>query len=90
VRVSVRQAILPPAAALLAALALVGLVALTKPQAVVAYAHAHKLFVAGAATIGALALVLATALALMLRGGGSRVRTPPRGVAAEPRSPRRS
>jgi hypothetical protein len=66
-RVSVGEALVPPAAALLAALMLAGLLALARPHAVVAYAHAHTAFMVGAATIGALALALATALALALR-----------------------
>jgi membrane-associated phospholipid phosphatase len=66
-RVSVGEALVPPAAALLAALMLAGLLALARPHAVVAYAHAHTAFMVGAATIGAFALALATALALALR-----------------------
>jgi membrane-associated phospholipid phosphatase len=64
VRLTAREALGPPAAAALGALALVGLLALARPHAVVAYAHAHKAFVLGAGALGALGLVLATGLAL--------------------------
>jgi membrane-associated phospholipid phosphatase len=73
VRLTAREALGPPVAAALGALALVGLVLLARPHPVVAYAHAHTAFVVGAAAIGALALALATGLMLattMRRGPG--------------------
>jgi membrane-associated phospholipid phosphatase len=66
-RVSVRDALRAPAAALLGTLALAGLVALARPHTVVAYAQAHTTFVVGAAAIGSLGLALATAVMLTLR-----------------------
>ena len=67
VRLPARTALGPPAAALLGALALAGLVALARPQAVVAYAQAHTTFVVGAGAIGLLGLALATGVMLALR-----------------------
>ena len=64
VRLTVRQALGPPAAAVLGAAALVGLVALARPHSVVAYARLHTAFIVGAASIGALSLALATGLVL--------------------------
>lgn len=64
VRLTAREALGPPAAAALGVLALVGLLALTRPQTVVAYVHVHKAFVVGAAAIGALGLTWATGLML--------------------------
>ena len=66
-RLSVRDALRAPAAALLGTLALAGLVALARPHTVVAYAQAHTTFVVGAAAIGSLGLALATAVMLTLR-----------------------
>ncbi len=66
-RVSLRGALAPPAAALFAGLALAGLVALTRPHAVVTYARAHEAFMVGAAAIAALGLALATGVMLALR-----------------------
>ena len=64
VRPTTRQALGPPAAVAVGALALVGLVALARPHPVIAYAHAHKAFVVGAFRIAALVLALATGLML--------------------------
>jgi membrane-associated phospholipid phosphatase len=66
-RGSIRYALTPPAAVLLGALGLAGLVALARPHAVVAYAQAHTAFVVGAASIGILGLALATGLMLAFR-----------------------
>ena len=66
-RPSMGQALRPPAAALLGAIALAGLVALARPHAVVNYAEAHTAFVVGACAIAALGLVLATGVMLALR-----------------------
>jgi membrane-associated phospholipid phosphatase len=66
-RPTVGQALRPPAAALLGALALAGLVALARPHAVVSYTEDHTAFVVGACAIGALGLVLATGVMLALR-----------------------
>ncbi len=66
-RLSVREALGPPAGALVAAILLAGLVALARPSEVVAYAHLHEAFVFGAVAIGATGLALATGLLLALR-----------------------
>ena len=63
-RLTVREALGPPAAVVLGAVALVGLVALARPHSVVSYARAHTAFVIGATAIGALGLALATGLML--------------------------
>jgi membrane-associated phospholipid phosphatase len=63
----IRDALRAPAAVLLAALGLTGLIALTRPHAVVAYAQEHTAFMVGAASIGALGLALATGLMLAFR-----------------------
>jgi hypothetical protein len=65
--ISVREALAPPALALLGAVALVGLVVLARPSEVVAYARVHTAFVVGAAAIAALGLALATGVMLALR-----------------------
>lgn len=64
---SLRAVLTPPAVAVLAAAVLAAFVGVAHPYAVVAFLHQHKAFVLGAATIGALALALATALVLGLR-----------------------
>jgi membrane-associated phospholipid phosphatase len=64
VRLTARQALGPPVGAALGALVLLGLVILARPNTVIAYAHAHKAFVIGAAALGALGLTLATGLML--------------------------
>lgn len=66
-RGSIREALTPPAAVALGALALAGLVALARPHSVVAYAQGHTAFMVGAASIGALGLALATGLMLAFR-----------------------
>ncbi len=65
--VSIREALRPPALVLLGALALAALVAIARPHAVIAYAQQHEAFVAGVAGIGALGLVVATAVMLAAR-----------------------
>jgi membrane-associated phospholipid phosphatase len=65
--VSLTEALGPPAAVLFGAIVLGGLVALTRPHAVIAYAHAHQAFLVGAAAIAALGLALATGVMLALR-----------------------
>jgi hypothetical protein len=74
VRLTARQALGPPVAAALGAVALVGLVLLARPHTVIAYAHAHKTFVVGAAALGGLGLALATGLMLVttMRGASAR------------------
>ena len=60
--------VLAPVVALLAAAGVVcALVVLARPHAVIAYAQQHTAFVIGASLIGALSLVLASGLMLMLR-----------------------
>lgn len=66
-RPSLGQALRPPAAALLGAIALAALVVLARPQAVVNYAESHTAFVVGACAIAAVGLVLATCVMLALR-----------------------
>ena len=66
-RISIREALGPPALTLVAALALVVLVAVARPHAVVAYVRMHQAFMVGAAAIAGLALALATGLTLALR-----------------------
>jgi membrane-associated phospholipid phosphatase len=68
-QISIGEALAPMAALLLGALFLAGVVALARPHAVIAYASAHKTFIAGAAMIGALVMTLATAATLALRRG---------------------
>jgi membrane-associated phospholipid phosphatase len=66
-RTSIKEALRPPAAAVLGALALAGIVALARPHAVVSYAQAHTAFVVGAGAIAALGLTLVTGVMLALR-----------------------
>lgn len=65
--ITARAALVPPAAALLGAIALVGLVVLARPHEVITYARMHRVFVIGAGAIALLALALATGLTLALR-----------------------
>jgi membrane-associated phospholipid phosphatase len=67
VQASMGETLGPPAAALVAGIALVGIVALARPHGVVSYARGHEAFVVGAAAIAALGLMLAMGLALALR-----------------------
>ena len=64
---SLRDALRPPAAALLGALLLGALIALARPHQVIAYAQGHTAFVVGAASIAAVGLMLATGVMLALR-----------------------
>ncbi len=66
-RLSIRQALGPPAAALIGAVILAGAVALTRPGEVVSYARVHEAFVIGAVAIGAMALAVATGVMLAVR-----------------------
>ena len=66
-RISIREALGPPGAALFGVLAVLALAIVARPHQVVAYAEAHRVFIAGAAAIGALALGLATSMMLVLR-----------------------
>ncbi len=66
-RLSLREALGPPAIALAGALALVILVAIARPHEVVAWTRVHTAFMVGAAAIGALSLALATGIMLALR-----------------------
>lgn len=72
VRLTAREALGPPLAAVLGAAGLVGLVALARPHAVVAYARAHTTFVVGATAIGVLGIALATGLMLATTVRASR------------------
>jgi membrane-associated phospholipid phosphatase len=66
-RISVREALAPPALTLIGALVVALLIALARPHEVVAYARVHHAFMFGAAGIAGLALALATGLSLALR-----------------------
>lgn len=66
-RISIREALAPPALALLGAIVLALLVVVARPHEVVAYARLHRAFVIGAAGIGAAALAVATGVMLTLR-----------------------
>jgi PAP2 superfamily len=65
--ITAREALGPPAAALVSAIVLGGLVVLARPHQVITYARLHRVFVIGAAAIALLALALATGLTLALR-----------------------
>jgi membrane-associated phospholipid phosphatase len=65
--VSLGEALGPPAAALLGAVVLAGLVVFARPHAVVDYARSHEAFIVGATSIAALGLALATGVMLALR-----------------------
>jgi membrane-associated phospholipid phosphatase len=67
IRISVGETLAPPGLALLVGLCLAGLVVLVRPHEVVSYARAHQAFVVGAAAIGVLGLVVATAVSLVFR-----------------------
>jgi membrane-associated phospholipid phosphatase len=66
-RLTVREALAPPALTALAAVLLAVLVAVTRPGEVVSYARLHEAFVLGAAAIAALGLLLATGVMVTLR-----------------------
>jgi membrane-associated phospholipid phosphatase len=66
-RLSILDALAPQAALVVGTLLVAGLVALARPHAVVAYARVHGAFMVGAAAIGVLALVLASAITLTTR-----------------------
>ncbi len=66
-RFSIGEALTPMVALLGAAVVAVGLVLLARPQPVIDFASAHEAFVLGAAAIGAVGLIIASGLTLMLR-----------------------
>lgn len=66
---SVAQALIPGAAMLGVCAVFAGLILLARPHAVISYADAHKTFVVGAGAIGAMSVMLASGLPLMLRRG---------------------
>jgi len=66
-RVSLRAALVPQAAVAVAAVALAGLVVLTRPHDVLAYADAHKQLMVVAAAIATLSVSLSTGVMLSLR-----------------------
>ena len=66
-RVSLRATLAPQAAVVVAGVALVGLVALTRPHDVLSYAEAHKQLMAVAAAIATLSVSLSTGVLLSLR-----------------------
>jgi hypothetical protein len=66
-RLTIREALGPPALAAAAAVVLAALVAVARPGEVAAYARAHEVFVLGAVAIGALGLAVATGVMLTLR-----------------------
>jgi hypothetical protein len=65
--VSLRAALVPQAAVVFAAIALAGLVALTRPHDVLTYAEAHKQLMAVTAAIATLSVSLSTGVMLSLR-----------------------
>jgi membrane-associated phospholipid phosphatase len=83
-RVSLRDALRPPALALLALVALAALLLVVRPHAVVAYAQAHTAFMVGAGSIAALGLIISTGVMLSLRAPLSGTSAVPTGA------PRRS
>ena len=68
-QVSVGAALLPALAVLASAAVFALLLVIARPHQVVTYARAHETFMVGAAGIGALGLMLASGLSLMLRRG---------------------
>jgi membrane-associated phospholipid phosphatase len=66
-RSPVREALGPPAAAMLAATILGAVVAVARPHQVAGYARAHELFAIGAPLIALVALALATGVMLAVR-----------------------
>jgi membrane-associated phospholipid phosphatase len=67
--VTIGQALTPMGALLVAVGICVALILLARPAPVLAYARAHEVFVLGAAAIGAVGLILASGVTLMLRRG---------------------
>ena len=67
VKLSLSEALGPPAAVLAGALLLALLVAFARPHEVVGYVQLHHAFVVGAAAIAATAAALATCVMLVLR-----------------------
>ena len=65
--VSVREAVTPPAVALLAILALAAIALLSDPHAIVSYVRAHTAFTAGAIVIAALSTAVSTGVVLSAR-----------------------
>jgi membrane-associated phospholipid phosphatase len=66
-RLTIREALGPPSAALLAAFALAVVVAVARPAEVASYARVHTAFVLGAIAVGAAGLAVATGVMLALR-----------------------
>jgi membrane-associated phospholipid phosphatase len=66
-RITIREALGPPSAALVGAIMLGLAVLIARPDEVVNYARLHTTFVVGAAAIGAFGLALATGVMLALR-----------------------
>jgi hypothetical protein len=64
---SVGEALAPVGAMAAVVAVLIGLIVLARPHEVIAYARDHEAFVLGASTIGALGMLLASGLTLMLR-----------------------
>ena len=64
---SLRQALTPPAVACAIAALIAGLVVIVHPHQALDYASGHETFIVGAATIGLLSLLVATALTLVRR-----------------------
>jgi membrane-associated phospholipid phosphatase len=64
---SLAEALAPPGVVMAVAAVLVGLVVLAHPHGVLGYVRDHEAFVIGAGAIGALGMMLASGLTLMLR-----------------------
>jgi membrane-associated phospholipid phosphatase len=88
-RPSLREALGPPALALLGAIAVSLVVVIARPHAVISYAHAHKAFVVGASAIAAIALALATGVMLSLRADQVAANRPTGSAPAPTAAPRR-
>ena len=67
--ISVTEALRPVAAMLAVAALFAALIVVARPHAVISYARAHEAFVIGGCAIGALGLVLASGLAVVLGRG---------------------
>lgn len=66
-RLSLTDALAPPAALVAGSAGVMALLALARPHQVVGYARAHEVFVVGAGAIGLLALAVASAITLAMR-----------------------
>lgn len=68
-QVSIAEVLAPAVLLVLGALMLAAVIVIVRPHAVVTYASAHRVFIAGAAAIAALGLAIATGATLAFRRG---------------------